>query len=42
VETLLVEYGNAVVNGIGDEVDRIEADIQKKVPEVKHVELEPQ
>jgi len=42
VEELLIEYGASVVNGIGDEVDRIEADIQKKVPEVKHVELEPQ
>ncbi len=38
----MIEYGAMVVNGIGDEVDRIEENIQTKVPEVKHVELEPQ
>lgn len=42
VEKLMVEFGGAIVDSIGDEVDRIEAEIQKQVPEAKHVDLEPQ
>jgi hypothetical protein len=35
VERLMIEFGGAIVDCIGDEVDRLEEEIQKAVPEAK-------
>lgn len=32
--------GTAIVQSIGDEVDRLEQVIQRKVPEMRHVDIE--
>jgi len=40
-EKLLINYGAACVEGVGDEVDKLEAEIKIKLPEAKHVDLEP-
>ncbi|VDK30591.1 unnamed protein product [Gongylonema pulchrum] len=37
----MLHHGENVVNRIADEVDRIEEEIVKKHPDVKHVDLEP-
>lgn len=39
-EKFLVEYGEHICNGLGDEIDRIEATIKEQVPRAKHVDLE--
>ena len=41
LERLLIEFGAEVTALIGDEVDRIEKQIAEEVPEVRHVDLEP-
>jgi len=37
---ILLEYGASIVEGIGDEVDRLESNIRKEIPEVKYLDLE--
>jgi zinc transporter 9 len=41
LERLLVEFGGQVTDAIGDEVDRLEADLTEAAPEARHVDLEP-
>ena len=40
LERVLVDYGDFVVDWLGDEIDRIEGSIRQAVPEVQHVDLE--
>ncbi|XP_002989026.2 metal tolerance protein C4 [Selaginella moellendorffii] len=40
LETALANYGEEVVAALGSEVDRLEKDIQKIVPGVRHVDIE--
>lgn len=40
LEQYLVRFGNSIVDGLGDEIDRIEAQIREEVPSAKHVDLE--
>jgi len=40
LEQFLIKYGQDVIVQAGDEVDRLEREINKKVPEAKHVDLE--
>jgi hypothetical protein len=40
-ERLLIQYGARCVEGVGDEVDKLEAELRKKLPQAKHVDLEP-
>ena len=40
VETFVMKHGAGVVNVLGEEVDRIEQDIKRVAPEVRHVDLE--
>lgn len=40
LEQFLEEYGQAIVDALGDAIDRIEARIRSEVPEAKHVDLE--
>jgi len=40
LEQFLIKYGKDVIIQAGDEVDRLEREINKKVPEAKHVDLE--
>eukprot|EP01129_Flabellula_baltica_P013189 TRINITY_DN607_c5_g1_i1.p1 TRINITY_DN607_c5_g1~~TRINITY_DN607_c5_g1_i1.p1 ORF type:complete len:408 (+),score=72.26 TRINITY_DN607_c5_g1_i1:43-1266(+) len=40
IRTLLKSYGASVVEGLGDEVDRLETNIRKEVPEARFVDLE--
>ena len=35
-----MEFGEHIVETLGDEIDRIEAQIQAQVPSAKHVDLE--
>jgi zinc transporter 9 len=39
-EQFLLEYGEHICDALGDEIDRIEALIQDRVPQAKHVDLE--
>ena len=39
-EQFLLEYGEHICDALGDEIDRIEAQIQERVPKAKHVDLE--
>lgn len=41
LERLLVEFGSEVTDAIGDEIDRLEAELAKAAPEARHVDLEP-
>ncbi len=41
LERLLVEFGRQVTDAIGDEVDRLEAQLADAAPEARHVDLEP-
>jgi zinc transporter 9 len=41
LERLLVEFGGQVTDAIGDEIDRIEAELADTAPEAQHVDLEP-
>ena len=41
LERLLIEFGGQVTDAIGDEVDRIEAELTEAAPEARHVDLEP-
>ena len=41
LERLLVEFGGEVTEAIGDEVDRLEAELTEAAPEARHVDLEP-
>ena len=34
------EFANEVIDALGDEIDAIEEQIRKKVPGVKHVDIE--
>jgi zinc transporter 9 len=36
----LIEYGEHITEAMGDEIDRIEAEIKAKIPAAKHVDLE--
>jgi zinc transporter 9 len=40
LEQYLVNFGEQVIEALGDEIDRIEARIQEEVPAAKHVDLE--
>ncbi len=40
LEAFLLDYGEALVDGLGDEVDRLEAVLREAVPEMRHVDLE--
>jgi len=41
LERLLVEFGSEVTDAIGDEIDRLEAELAEAAPEARHVDLEP-
>ena len=41
LERLLVEFGGQVTDAIGDEIDRLEAELTEAAPEARHVDLEP-
>lgn len=41
LERLLVEFGNKVTDAVGDEIDRLEAELAEAAPEARHVDLEP-
>jgi zinc transporter 9 len=40
LENFLVKYGEAIIEQIGDEVDRLEKKIQESIPEARYVDLE--
>eukprot|EP00898_Chlorokybus_atmophyticus_P003149 jgi/Chlat1/3835/Chrsp26S08839 len=40
LERLVKEYGEAMVTALGDEVDRLEREIQRLVPGITHVDIE--
>ena len=40
LEPFLVEYGNHIVDALGDEIDRLEKKIQQTLPSIKHVDIE--
>ncbi|KAG0555565.1 hypothetical protein KC19_12G178400 [Ceratodon purpureus] len=40
LDRVLAEYGEEVVSAVGCEVDRLEKDIQKLVPGIRHVDIE--
>ncbi|XP_064405221.1 proton-coupled zinc antiporter SLC30A9, mitochondrial-like isoform X2 [Halichondria panicea] len=40
VEKFLLEHGEQVIDVLGSEVDRVESEIKKQSPEVRHVDLE--
>lgn len=39
-ENFMVNHGEKIIDRIGDEVDRIETNITKKYPDIRHVDLE--
>ncbi|MFW2388774.1 MAG: cation diffusion facilitator family transporter [Polyangiales bacterium] len=41
LERLMVEFGGQVTDAIGDEIDRLEAELTEAAPEARHVDLEP-
>lgn len=41
LERFLVEFGGQVADAIGDEIDRLEAELSEAAPEARHVDLEP-
>jgi len=41
LERLLVEFGGQFSDAIGDEIDRLEAELTEAAPEARHVDLEP-
>lgn len=41
LKRLLVEFGGEVTDAIGDEIDRLEAELTEVAPEARHVDLEP-
>ena len=41
LERLLVEFGAEVTAVVGDEIDRLEAELTEAAPEAQHVDLEP-
>lgn len=41
LERLLVEFGGEVTDAVGDEIDRLEAELTQAAPEARHVDLEP-
>lgn len=40
LETFLLQHGENIVDCLGEQVDRIEVNLKKTHPEVKHVDLE--
>ncbi|CEO96992.1 Proton-coupled zinc antiporter SLC30A9, mitochondrial [Plasmodiophora brassicae] len=40
LEASLIEFGDHLIQFLGDEIDQIEAEIRRAVPEIKHVDLE--
>eukprot|EP00474_Spongospora_subterranea_P009037 CRZ09495.1 hypothetical protein [Spongospora subterranea] len=40
LEAALIEFGDHLMHFLGDEIDQIEAEIKRTVPEIKHVDLE--
>jgi solute carrier family 30 (zinc transporter), member 9 len=40
LEAFLVEYGAGLIEHLGDEIDRIENEIKKLNPQVRHIDLE--
>jgi len=40
MEDFLVQYADHIVEAVGDEIDRIEREIRRVVPEAKHVDIE--
>lgn len=40
LQSFLVRYTDHIIDQLGDEVDRIESEIKKAVPEVRHVDIE--
>jgi zinc transporter 9 len=37
----MLEHGEHIVDRIGDEVDRLEQNIKRSNPEIRHIDLEP-
>ncbi len=40
LHALLVRYGDHLIDFLGDEIDRLEADIKRVVPQARHVDIE--
>ncbi|KAK0414462.1 hypothetical protein QR680_011441 [Steinernema hermaphroditum] len=40
MEMFMIDHGEKIIDRIGDEVDRLESDITKKHPDIRHVDLE--
>lgn len=40
MEDWLTKHGAGIVHQLGEEVDRLEVEIRKRAPEIKHVDLE--
>ena len=36
----LVEFGDHVVEAIGDEIDRIEKKLRREIPQLKYIDIE--
>jgi len=40
VEKYLLRHGEAIVDMMGAEIDRIEGDLRKAFPNIRHIDLE--
>ncbi len=40
LQTFLIDYGDSVIETLGDEIDRIEDLIKKELPQLKHIDIE--
>lgn len=40
MEQFMLNHGEKIIDRVGDEVDRIEREITKKHPDIRHVDLE--
>lgn len=40
LEAFMVKHGDNIVDRVGDEVDRLEKEIMRKYPDIRHVDLE--
>ena len=40
MERFMLNHGERIIDRVGDEVDRIEKQITKKHPDIRHVDLE--
>lgn len=41
LEALLLDFGEQMVQAVGDEVDEVETELARVLPQVRHVDLEP-